>query len=152
MTEKMNRIVYRVGNPENDEHHFTDNKDHADIARKNGYEVSEYTLAGMEQEPMAVAGFDAATAIRACMDEFLESVHDIVEECAQIAENTISSRHAAPIVSEGDEILNDICDLFKIGERARTRSAIMTNIENAIDFAEKLNAIEREFFRVPGVS
>lgn len=30
---------------------------------------------------------DAATAIRACLDEFPESVHDIVEECAAIAEN-----------------------------------------------------------------
>ena len=29
----------------------------------------------------------AATAIRACMEEFPESVHDIVEECAAIAEN-----------------------------------------------------------------
>lgn len=49
-----------------------------------------------KQEPVFVAGFDAATAIRACMDEFPDSVHDIVEECAQIAENTISSLHAAP--------------------------------------------------------
>ena len=46
--------------------------------------------------PMAVAGFDAATAIRACM-EFPESMHDIVEECAQIAENIISTSHAAPV-------------------------------------------------------
>lgn len=30
---------------------------------------------------------DAATAIRACLDEFPDSVHDIVEECAAIAEN-----------------------------------------------------------------
>lgn len=30
---------------------------------------------------------DAATAIRACMEEFPDSVHDIVEECAAIAEN-----------------------------------------------------------------
>ena len=51
---------------------------------------------------------------------------------------------------DSDKILSDICDLFKIGEDARTRSAIMTNIENAIDFAEKLNAIELEFFMVPG--
>lgn len=53
--------------------------------------------------PMAVAGFDAATAIRACMEEFPESMHDIVEECAQIAENTISINHAksAPAVPAG---------------------------------------------------
>lgn len=59
-------------------------------------EMARILLAGMSSEPVAVAGFDAATAIRACMDEFPEHVHDIVEECAQIAENTISSRHAAP--------------------------------------------------------
>ncbi|EDC8080760.1 hypothetical protein BKC65_02165 [Salmonella enterica subsp. enterica serovar Agona] len=58
--------------------------------------IYRLALAGMSSEPVAVAGFDAATAIRACMDEFPESVQDIVEECAQIAENTISSRHAAP--------------------------------------------------------
>ncbi len=37
--------------------------------------------------PQPVAVPDAATAIRACLDEFPESVHDIVEECAAIAEN-----------------------------------------------------------------
>ena len=53
-------------------------------------------------------------------------------------------------IVDSDKILSDICDLFKIGELARTRSAIMTNIENAINFAEKLHAIELEFFMVPG--
>lgn len=53
MTAQLNRIVYRVGNPENDEHHFTDKKDHADIAKKNGYEVSAYVLAGTDSEPVA---------------------------------------------------------------------------------------------------
>jgi hypothetical protein len=33
--------------------------------------------------------FDAAAAIRACMDEFPLAVQDVVEECAVIAENTI---------------------------------------------------------------
>lgn len=56
-------------------------------------EMARMLLAGMGT---AVAGFDAATAIRACMEEFPEHVHDIVEECAQIAENTISNRHSAP--------------------------------------------------------
>lgn len=53
-------------------------------------------------------------------------------------------------IVDSDKILSDICDLFKIGEDARTRSAIMTNIENINDFADKLHAIEREFFMVPG--
>lgn len=60
--------------------------------------------------PMAVAGFDAATAIRACMEEFPESMHDIVEECAQIAENIISTSHAAPVPAVPDEMtIRDAC-------------------------------------------
>lgn len=38
-------VVYRIGSPEGSEHHFTENKEHADIARKNGYEVLEFVLA-----------------------------------------------------------------------------------------------------------
>ncbi|WP_431634621.1 hypothetical protein [Enterobacter ludwigii] len=37
--------------------------------------------------PAPVSVPDAATAIRACMEEFPESVYDIVEECAAIAES-----------------------------------------------------------------
>lgn len=58
--------------------------------------VREGIEARTEQQPVGVAGFDAAAAIRACMEEFPESAQDIVEECAQIAENTISSRHFPP--------------------------------------------------------
>lgn len=38
-------------------------------------------------QPVPVAAPDAATAIRACIDEFPWAVRDIVEECATIAEN-----------------------------------------------------------------
>ncbi|MDK1241821.1 hypothetical protein QMT30_19165 [Cronobacter sakazakii] len=44
-------------------------------------------IAELEASPPAPVVADAATAIRACLDEFPESVHDIVEECAVIAEN-----------------------------------------------------------------
>lgn len=37
--------------------------------------------------PAKVSVPDSATAIRACIDEFPESVRDVVEECASIAEN-----------------------------------------------------------------
>ncbi|EMC4201852.1 DUF3850 domain-containing protein [Cronobacter sakazakii] len=40
---------------------------------------------------------DAAAAIRACMDEFPESVHDIVEECADIAENAFRDAMLQPV-------------------------------------------------------
>lgn len=39
------------------------------------------------QLPLAAVPNNAATAIRACLDEFPEDVRDIVEECASIAEN-----------------------------------------------------------------
>ena len=52
MTAQLSRIVYRIGSPENDQHHFTEQKDHADIAKNNGYEVSEYVLAGMDSKPV----------------------------------------------------------------------------------------------------
>ncbi|QIH62348.1 hypothetical protein CRX67_03890 [Enterobacteriaceae bacterium A-F18] len=72
------------------------------------YEISETPLfsrpAPVPAVPMAVAGFDAATAIRACMDEFPESMHDIIEECAQIAENTISTSHTKSVPAVPDEI------------------------------------------------
>ena len=42
-------------------------------------------------QPAQVSVPDAATAIRACMDEFPEEVRDIVEECAAIAESACRS-------------------------------------------------------------
>lgn len=70
--------------------------------------------------PMAVAGFNAATAIRACMEEFPESMHDIVEECAQIAENTISTSHAAPVpaVPELVSIIGELTSAIRSINRA----------------------------------
>lgn len=47
-------------------------------------QLAELALAAMAGEPVAQ---DAATAIRACLSEFPESVRDIVEECADIAKN-----------------------------------------------------------------
>ncbi|WP_213325016.1 DUF551 domain-containing protein [Klebsiella aerogenes] len=49
-------------------------------------ELARMALAAMDSEPVAVVP-DAATAIRACLSEFPESARDIVEECADIAEN-----------------------------------------------------------------
>lgn len=61
MTAQLSRIVYRIGSPENDQYHFTDQKDHADIAKNNGYEVDEYVLAGMNSEPVAWVARDDLT-------------------------------------------------------------------------------------------
>lgn len=47
--------------------------------------MAEALLAAAQPEPVVP---DAATAIRACLSEFQESVRDIVEECADIAENS----------------------------------------------------------------
>lgn len=54
MTAQLPSRVYRIGNPENDDHCFTDKSKSAADAIKNGYEVSEYVLAAHEQEPVAV--------------------------------------------------------------------------------------------------
>ncbi|MGG8112743.1 hypothetical protein PGO46_21005, partial [Klebsiella aerogenes] len=43
---------------------------------------------------------DAATAIRACLSEFPESARDIVEECADIAENACRSAMLAAAPQE----------------------------------------------------
>ncbi|WP_319733765.1 hypothetical protein [Cronobacter malonaticus] len=47
--------------------------------------------------PPAPVVTDAATAIRACLEEFPESVHDIVEECAVIAENACRAAMLQPV-------------------------------------------------------
>ena len=53
----------------------------------NEYEISVTPLYTAPQLPQPAVQNDAATAIRACLDEFPEDVRDIVEECASIAEN-----------------------------------------------------------------
>ncbi|ELO3152113.1 hypothetical protein QWS52_002236 [Escherichia coli] len=55
------------------------------------FEISDDTICNLMSmltaTPAPVSVPDAATAIRACIDEFPESVRDVVEECASIAEN-----------------------------------------------------------------
>lgn len=53
---------------------------------KLGEELEDLRAEQAETQPAPVVP-DAATAIRACMSEFHESARDIVEECADIAEN-----------------------------------------------------------------
>ncbi|MCV5562950.1 ead/Ea22-like family protein [Escherichia coli] len=61
--------------------------------------------------PQPAVPDDAATAIRACLDEFPEDVRDIVEECASIAEN---SCRAAMLQGADDALTND--DTKRVGE------------------------------------
>ena len=60
MTAQLPSRVYRIGNPENDDHCFTDNSKSAADAIKNGYEVSEYILAAHEQDPVGVVRYVCA--------------------------------------------------------------------------------------------
>ncbi|MDZ5639023.1 hypothetical protein [Enterobacter sp. A103] len=55
------------------------------LHERAGFRASITPLYSAPPAPVSVP--DAATAIRACMEEFPESVHDIVEECAAIAES-----------------------------------------------------------------
>lgn len=64
------------------------------------------------QAPVSVP--DAATAIRACIDEFPESVRDIVEECASIAENACLAAmlQGAKPVSNRDDLTDDFISML----------------------------------------
>lgn len=42
MKSKDNNAAYRIVSPDGTEHHFTENYDHAELARKNGYDVRKY--------------------------------------------------------------------------------------------------------------
>ena len=48
--------------------------------------------------------------------------------------------------------LEQVYDAFGIGSQARTLSTLLTNIGNTKRFSEYLDAVEREFFMVPGAS
>lgn len=63
-------------------HHFGGNTASMHRCAKNSSWIPLFIT-----QPAPVSVPDAATAIRACMEEFPESVHDIVEECAAIAES-----------------------------------------------------------------
>ncbi|KAB1061147.1 hypothetical protein AUN10_09530 [Cronobacter sakazakii] len=78
------------------------NKAHWLCARSSGatfYNAAEYALDEVAEllAPPAPVVTDAATAIRACLEEFPESVHDIVEECAAIAENACRAAMLQPV-------------------------------------------------------
>lgn len=67
---------------------------------KEDYTLAAYKmlLATMEAEPVAC---NAAAALRACLPEFHEDFRDIVEECADIAENACrAAPQPAPIVHD----------------------------------------------------
>ncbi|ELY6230520.1 hypothetical protein SNQ26_003748 [Cronobacter malonaticus] len=65
-------------------YHFRDLNEGFPVERFKADYVIAWMLANYPPAPVVA---DAATAIRACLEEFPESVHDIVEECASIAEN-----------------------------------------------------------------
>lgn len=56
----------------------------------------------------------------------------------------------SPSWQELKDTLDQICDVFQIGEKARSPSTILANVENVARFADYLHAIEREFLMVPG--
>lgn len=56
-----------------------------------------------------------------------------------------------PLVTEGDKAtLQRVYELLGIGEFARTPGVLMANLESMKRFCEYLDAVEREFFMVPG--
>ena len=55
----------------------------------------------------------------------------------------------ARVRGDGED-LQQIYDVFGIGAQARTQSVLLANIRNTKHFADCLDAVEREFFMVPG--
>lgn len=79
--------------------------------------VGEVPLYAAPQLPQPAVTHDAATAIRACLDEFPEGVRDIVEECAAIAENACCADKPAPVsVPAAMEIDDDFDSAFEHGK------------------------------------
>ncbi|MEA4774630.1 Uncharacterised protein [Klebsiella pneumoniae] len=100
-------ILYRQINPVNgmktywaelDPEEFRHLKQHTD-------ENAEFMTLYRHAQPAPVVP-DAATAIRACLSEFPESARDIVEECADIAENAC---RAAMLQAGNSPAQSDCC-------------------------------------------
>nr|WP_227687684.1 DUF551 domain-containing protein [Klebsiella quasipneumoniae] len=68
-------------------YHFRDWNEGFPVERFKADYVISWMLVNYPPAPPAPVVPDAATAIRACLSEFPESARDIVEECADIAEN-----------------------------------------------------------------
>lgn len=103
MTAQLPSRVYRIGNPENDDHCFTDNSKSAADAIKNGYEVSEYILAAHEQEPVAVVELsDYVTAAQLSGDEpRRKAVKELYEGALVVGQNLYASPAPVPAVPDG---------------------------------------------------
>lgn len=110
-------ILYRERNPYNGLttgwQELTENE--LSFLKENAGENAEFLKLYRHAQPAPVAR-DAATAIRACLSEFPESARDIVEECADIAENacraamiqaepvtTANKLGNSPVIPDGSE-------------------------------------------------
>lgn len=56
----------------------------------------------------------------------------------------------APLARKLESDLTRIYDAFGVGSKAREIHTLMVSVSNVLSFADKLHAIEREFFMVPG--
>lgn len=109
MTAQLSRIVYRIGSPENEQHHFTDQKDHADIAKNNGYEVAEYVLAGMDSDKKLRDFAASQTSLGADIERALAgSLHELY-----LGDDTAPP---AP-VALSDELLSAMEEVLHISDR-----------------------------------
>ncbi|EPO9638521.1 hypothetical protein ACUIZH_003269 [Klebsiella pneumoniae] len=73
-------------------------------------ENAEFMTLYRHAQPAPVV-LDAATAIRACLSEFPESARDIVEECADIAENAC---RAAMLQAGNSPAQSDCCPVQNV--------------------------------------
>lgn len=83
---------------------------------------------------------DAATAIRACLSEFPESARDIVEECADIAENACraamlaAAPHDTPALNSVQSVVTVPGKWIPVSERIPDNTEPVLCIEKRADF------------------
>ncbi|HHH3394323.1 TPA: hypothetical protein ACPY9W_003514 [Klebsiella aerogenes] len=99
------------------------------LTTDGGYVANAEGILGLHSTPLfrhaqpAPVVPDAATAIRACLSEFLESARDIVEECADIAENACRAVMLQPLHTI--KAASALESLPKTGEVLHTNSPVI---------------------------
>lgn len=99
--------------------------------------------------PAPVSVPDAATAIRACMEEFPESVHDIVEECAAIAESACRAamlKHSEPFIVTSDHRMMEMPQVEAINAMLQGAEPVTTayKLTNEIGSSLQLRNLIRQ--------
>lgn len=124
------------------------------IKRKYLDDASESALRGV------ISGLDLRTEECVVVESDWPNYEHVWTTIEQVADGTFDPKREDGLQSEltaaRDEAerlraeLETVHEAFGIGNKSRSLSVLMTNIENVKRFAEYLHAVERKFFMVPG--